>query len=224
MLLGFGAGLVAVGALAMVLPDLRDVVVLLLLVNLPAELFVVWSSWRRVAWRGVAVLMVGIAVGVPIGAWVLGNGKPDLLLAGLGGVLVVVGLVFSTVPSAAVVRWPRWAAGPVGLASGLLTGLFGTGGPPLVLYFQLGGAEKAVFRGNLMAIFLLMTAVRLPSYAGAGLITSERLWSGLVVLPAVLAGAWLGHRLHLKIAESTFRRVVSLALAALGGLLLLSLR
>ena len=39
MLLGFVAGLVAVGALALLVPDIRDVVVLLLLVNLPAELF-----------------------------------------------------------------------------------------------------------------------------------------------------------------------------------------
>ena len=63
-------------------------------------------------------------------------------------------------------------AGPVGLSSGLLTGLFGTGGPPLVLYYQLSGADKAAFRGNLMAIFLLMTLVRVPSYAGMGLITA----------------------------------------------------
>jgi len=108
----------------------------------------------------------------------------------------------------------------VGLASGLLTGLFGTGGPPLVLYYQLSGIDKAAFRGNLMAIFLFMTLVRVPSYAGLGLITTERLWSGLLVLPAVLVGAWIGHRLQLQIDERTFRRLVSIALVALGGVLL----
>ena len=35
---------------------------------------------------------------------------------------------------------------------------------------------KSAFRGNLMTIFLLMTFVRVPSYAGAGLITSVRLY------------------------------------------------
>jgi uncharacterized membrane protein YfcA len=46
VLLGFGAGLIAVGTMALLLPELKDAVVLLLLVNLPAELWVVRSSWR----------------------------------------------------------------------------------------------------------------------------------------------------------------------------------
>ncbi len=220
VLLGFGAGLVAVGALALLLPDLRDGVVMLLLVNLPAELFVVVSSRRDITWRGVAMLMVGVAVGIPIGAWLLGWGDPRFLLVLLGGVLLIVGVAFLVSPVGRGWRWPNWVVAPVGLASGLLTGLFGTGGPPLVLYYQLAGIEKAAFRGNLMAIFLLMTLIRVPSYAGMGLITTERLWSSLMVLPAVIAGAWLGNRLHLRIEESTFRKLVAGALVVLGALLL----
>jgi uncharacterized membrane protein YfcA len=163
--------------------------------------------------------MVGIALGIPVGGWLLGRVDPRLLLAVLGGVLLAVGLAFLLAPSRRVVRWPRWVVGPVGLLSGVLTGLFGTGGPPLVLYYQLGGADKAAFRGNLMAIFLLMTLFRVPTYAGLGLITEQRLVSSALVLPAVVAGAWLGNRLHLRVRESTFRRLVAGALVALGLLL-----
>jgi uncharacterized membrane protein YfcA len=220
VLLGFGAGLVAVGALALLLPDVRDVVVLLLLVNLPAELFVVITSWREIAWRGVAMLIVGVGVGIPVGAWILGWAEPRLLLVLLGGVLLAVGVVFLVSPVTGARRRPRWVAVPVGLLSGVLTGLFGTGGPPLVLYYQLAGADKAAFRGNLMAIFLLMTVIRVPSYATVGLITSPRLWSSLAVLPAVILGAWLGNRLHLRTSEAGFRRLVAGAMVALGVLLL----
>ena len=124
VLLGFGAGLVAVGALALLLPDLRDGVVLLLLVNLPAELFVVVSSWRDIAWRGVAALMVGVGVGIPIGAWLLGWGNPRSLLVVLGGVLLIVGVAFLVSSGRRKWKWPKWVVAPVGLASGLLTGLF----------------------------------------------------------------------------------------------------
>ena len=220
VLLGFGAGLVAVGALALLLPDVRDVVVVLLLVNLPAELFVVASSWREVAWRGVVVLMVGIGVGIPIGAWLLGQGDPSDLLVALGVVLVVVGSLFLVISGGLRRRrWPGWVTVPVGLTSGILTGLFGTGGPPLVLYYQLRGAAKAEFRGNLMAVFLLMTLVRVPTYAGLGLISFRRLWSTVMVLPAVVVGAWIGNRLHLRIDERTFRRLVAVALVVLGVIL-----
>jgi uncharacterized membrane protein YfcA len=220
VLLGFGAGLVAVGALALLLPDIRDAVVVLLLVNLPAELLVVVTAWREIAWRGVAAIMAGVAVGIPLGAWWLGIAEPGWLLALLGLVLLLVGIAFLATPGDRRVRWPGWAAPPIGLAAGLLTGLFGTGGPPLVLYYRLAGVAKASFRGNLMAIFLLMTLVRVPSYAAVGLITAERLWSGLVVMPAVLAGAWLGHRVQLRLAEDGFRRLVAFALVVLGLLIL----
>lgn len=220
VLLGFGAGLVAVGCLALLLPDVRDVVVLLLLVSLPAELFVVVTSWREVAWRGVAVLMIGVALGIPVGAWLLRWGDPGVLLLVLGGVLLAVGSVFLVSPVDRKWNWPGWVGPPVGLTSGVLTGLFGTGGPPLVLYYQLAGLDKAAFRGNLMAIFLFMTLIRVPSYAGMGLITVERLWSSLLVLPAVIIGAWIGNSLHLRIEERTFRRMVAGALVALGALLL----
>ena len=48
---GFGAGMIAVGSLALFYPDVKDVVVMLLLVNLPAELLVTWRSRREIRWR-----------------------------------------------------------------------------------------------------------------------------------------------------------------------------
>jgi uncharacterized membrane protein YfcA len=219
--LGFGAGLIAVGGLALLVPELRDVVVLLLLVNLPAELWVVWTSRRDIVWRGVLVLFAGIGVGIPVGTWILRWGEPAILLTALGVFLVAVGAVFLMAPAAGRRTWPAWVAPPVGVLSGLLTGLFGTGGPPLVLYYQLSGADKKAFRGHLMAIFLLMTTIRVPTYAAFGLITSSRMWSAALVLPAVLVGALIGNRIHLELSEQTFQRLVSGALVVIGLLLLI---
>ena len=220
MLLGFGTGLVAVGGLALFFPDLRDIVVLLLLVNLPVESYVVKRSHASIEWRGVLRICLGVAIGIPLGALALQFGETGALLAVLGASLVVVGLVFLLLRPGRRVAWPAWVAPPVGLLSGALSGLFGTGGPPLVIYYQLSGIGKESFRGNLMAIFLLKTFVRVPAYAFTGLITAERLVSGLFVFPAALAGAWIGHRIHLEVAELTFRRLVSLALVGVGVLLL----
>jgi len=221
VLLGFGAGLIAVGTLALVLPELKDVVVLLLLVNLPAELWVVRSSWREISWRRVLILFVGVAVGIPLGTWFLQWGDPGFLLIVLGLFLVVVGAVFLLTPKSRGSGLPPWTASPTGLLSGILTGLFGTGGPPLIIYYQLSGVDKTAFRSNLMAIFLLMTTVRVPSYALFGLITAPRLWSALAVMPAALLGAFIGNHIHLRLKETTFRRMVSAALILIGLLLLI---
>jgi uncharacterized membrane protein YfcA len=221
VLFGFGSGLIAVGSLALVFPELKDVVVLLLLVNLPAELFVSWRSRKDIRWRPIMGLGVGIAVGIPLGAWLLKTTEPRIMLTVLGWFLIGVGLLFSKLPSGSRYTLPVAAAPPTGVLSGVLTGLFGTGGPPLIVWYHLASVGKQAFRANLMTIFLLMTAVRVPSYVAGGLITAPRLWSSLLVMPAVLLGAWLGHRLHVKISERAFRRLVSGLLAVLGAVLLI---
>ena len=221
VLFGFGSGLIAVGSLALLLPDITDVVVILLLVNLPAELLVALRSRREIRWRPIAVLGVGIGLGIPLGAWLLSTRDPSIILTILGFFLVAVGLVFLRLPAAGIhTPQQRYAPG-VGLVSGVLTGLFGTGGPPLIIWYYLSTASKAAFRGNLMTIFLLMTFVRVPSYVLGGLVTTPRLWSTAALLPAVLLGAWLGHTLHVRISERTFRRAVSVLLIILGLVLLL---
>lgn len=220
VLLGFGAGLIAVGTLAMVLPNVQDVVVVLLLCSLPPEAMVVHASRRLVVWREVALICVGIGVGAPLGTVVLKLAEPTLILTLLGGFLLLVGLAFLVLPEGRSVRWPGWVGPLVGLLGGVLAGMFGTGGPPLILYFSLAGMPKSAFRGHLMAIFMVITLVRLPAYAVGGLISVRRLWSAAAVLPAVLAGAWIGHRIHVELRERTFRRLVALALALIGVLLL----
>jgi uncharacterized membrane protein YfcA len=179
-------------------------------------LWVCWQSRQDIHWRPIAVLGVGIGLGIPVGAWILKQSDPRIILVILGWFLMAVSLVFLRLPAGGRFQPPGWLGPPVGLVSGVLTGLFGTGGPPLIIWYHLAAASKSVFRGNLMTIFLLMGVVRVPSYVAAGLVTAPRLWSTLAVLPAVLFGAWLGHRLHIKISEKAFRLLVSALLFVLG--------
>jgi len=217
---GFGSGLIAVGLMALVLPGFRDVVVILLLVNIPVEIFVVVSSRAKIQWKRVAPTALGLLPGVPAGTWLLRQGDPSFLLVLLGLFLVAAGSAFLLLHRGESRRFPPWTGLPVGFSSGILAGLFGTGGPPIILFFQLQGTAKSVFRGNLMALFFFTTLVRGPSYVAGDLITAPRAWSALAVLPAVALGAWLGNRVHIRMSESSFRRLVSVLLVLLGlGLL-----
>jgi uncharacterized membrane protein YfcA len=223
VMFGFGVGLIAVGAMAMLLEQVTDVVVLLLLLNLPLELLVVYRSRKEITWRGVLLICGGIAVGVPLGTVALGWGEAGFILTLLGAFLVVAGTLFLLLPNAEGpgINWPAWVGPLAGLTGGVLGGLFGTSGPPLILYFRLAGVDKGAFRGNLMAIFLLITMVRLPSYGVAGLITLDRAVAAALVTPALVLGGLVGDRIHLKVREVTFQRLVAVALLLIGVLLLL---
>ena len=220
VLLGFGAGMLAVGMLAALFPDIRDVVVILLVLVFPAEGWIVARSREHIRWKGVGLILVGVAVGVPLGSWALSHWDTGWLLVGLGLFLLLAGGTFLLLPEEARVRWPRSAAPTVGLMSGFLSGLFGTSGPPLAVYFHLGPWDKREFRGHMMAVFLAMTVVRVPTYALVGLFSAPRLVSGLMLLPAAILGAVAGQHLHVRIPDRAFRRGVALGLLALGVVLL----
>ena len=217
---GFGAGLIAVGLSAAIHPEIRDIAVILLLVNIPIEIHVVRRSWSKLRWSEVSMICLGVLLGVPFGTWILKTGNPSIVLTILGGVLIIVGFLFLSLPHDRRIRWKPWSAPPTGLIAGILGGLFGVGGPPVIIYYQLAGVSKTVFRGSLMAIFFFIALVRVPSYALNGLITVPRLWSALSVIPAVLVGTYIGSRIHFTLSEKKFRRIVSTVLIVIGLVLL----
>ena len=221
VLFGFGLGLIAVGLLALFIQPLTHVIVILLFVALPAEAYVIFKSWKKIEWKGLFILAAGVSIGTVLGTLILKYGHPDFILTVLAWALIIAGLLFLMAGSVRVIRWPLWVGPFIGLSAGLLAGMFGTGGPPLIFYYHLSGLKKEAFRGSLMALFTLMALIRLPSYILAGLITLPRIVSAIYLLPAILGGIWLGNRIHVRISEEGFRRLVSIGLMIIGGILLM---
>jgi len=221
---GFGSGLLAVALLAFVLPELSAVVPLLVLVSLPTEAWISWRDRRAVSLEGALPVLLGLLPGALLGAWALGAGADQgWLLLALGVVILLAAgwLAWSgwqqPQPRA---HMPRSAGVGAGLLSGALAGLFGTGGPPLILWYQLLGLPKQAFRATLLAIFLLLDLWRVPAYLATGLLDRAVALSALLMLPAGLLGLALGQRLHLDIPERHFRLGVALLLGVLGLLLM----
>lgn len=221
-LFGFGSGLLSVAILAFLFPDLTSVVVLLLLVNLPTEVFVVWRDRRHIPFREMGLLLLALAVGTPLGAFLLRRGADEgwlLLLLGIVLILFAVFFLFLDGPRMAR-RLPSTASAAAGLSSGVLAGLFGTGGPPLILYYRYRGLDKQAFRAVLLAVFLATSVVRIPTYFASGIAGVSSVASALLVLPVCLLGLVVGNHLHVTVSERSFRRGTALVLALLGILLL----
>ena len=221
VLFGFGLGLVAVGLLALFIQPVTNIVVLILFVAFPAEVYVLFKSWKKISWRGIIAIIGGVAVGTVSGTLTLRYSEPGFILTILSVFLIASGIIFLVVESDVVIHWPSWSTPLIGILSGLLSGMFGTGGPPLIFYYQLSGMRKQAFRGHLMAIFFIMALVRYTAYSFSGLITTPRFISAIYVFPAILLGIWLGNSIHLQISEKGFRKMISIALIIIGMILLL---
>jgi uncharacterized membrane protein YfcA len=99
---------------------------------------------------------------------------------------------------------------------GAVHGAIVTGGPLIVAYAVHAMPEKGRFRATLFALWVFLNAFFVGSYfVGPGRDPAVLL-TALWCIPAVVAGLWLGQRIHHRLPESWFRGVVLCLLLAAG--------
>ncbi len=181
-------------------------------------------------WQGLAGGKVGLVVRrtwllllpatlfIPLGALVLRGGDLALLTALLGGLLVVYGgLGLSKVRLSVAPGQEAWAAPLAGAVNGILTGMTGSFVVPGVLYLQSIGLARDLLIQAMGLLFTLSTLGLAVSLGGMDLLSLDlALLSALAVVPALL-GMRLGQALRQRISETLFRRLLYLALLALGA-------
>lgn len=208
---GFGSGLVAIPLLALWQP-LQFVVPLLLLLDFSASLLLGGVNLRQVNWREIRVLLPFTVAGVWLGTTLLLHlpVKPMLItLAVLVGVFALRSLL-NLHGDKTVSRW--WAA-PAGLAGGTVGALFGTGGPPYVIYLTHRIHEKGPLRASFSGLFFIEGLLRIFSFALVGLLADPRIWWGFLLSAPVMAGGlMLGSRVHVGISRDQLTRLIGLLL------------
>ncbi len=235
---GFGAGMLAVSLMAIVLPDLAGAVVALLIINFISEIVVLRYVWRHARIVLVLGLLPGISVGLWLGANLLASGDAGSLKRLLGVVVSATGACLlcsgslqfrglkavSESASNLVAdsgyrdRW-SWTV-LAGLASGALCGIFGIGGPPVVVCLRAYRLDKATFRATLLGLFLIMSVLRFSVYTCRGMISAAHFSAAAWLLPASMLGMLAGMRLHNHLSERRFSGAVAVILIVLGVLLL----
>ncbi len=216
---GFGDALVAMPLLSLWLEP-RLATPLFALVSLTAATAIFLSSWRSLDFRAVWRLLIGAAVGVPLGTWLLAAAPSDWVLAGLGAFTAAFGLYRLLQPHVPVWKAsPLWAL-PFGLLSGLLGGAYNTGGPPVVLYGSLQAWPPERFRATLQGYFWPVNVLTVASHGLSGLWTGEVWRLYLWALPVVAIATVLGSLIHHHLSAQRFERWLFATLVVLGVLLM----
>jgi uncharacterized membrane protein YfcA len=227
---GFGAGMFSMAMFALILPDLTDAVTVLLFLTFVTELGVLLRAWRHARARLLLGLVPTMALGLWLGTEVLVAGNAATLKRLLGVVVGLAGVwfLYSERRTAAATSTPSMhsplrrtvTSVSAGLASGLLGGLYGTGGPPVIICLKGHGLDKSAFRATLLWYFMLMSLLRAAAYGHAGVLTLDRLLAAAWLLPGSLIGVALGMTVHQRLSERVFARTVSVLLITLGAGLL----
>jgi uncharacterized protein len=215
-LAGFGTALMALGIWLYILPP-PVAVSLVLICSIIAQTSTMPSIWRSIDFKLVWPFLAGGLAGVPLGLMLVAYADPRLFKLSVGILLLVfpTALYFQRRPMA-LSAGGRAADGAIGFAGGVLGGLAGLSGPLPILWASVRGWGKDERRSIFQTFNLTILTAALCAQLVAGFVTQEVLWLALLVLPATLAGAWLGARTYHVLSDGNFRDVV-LALLFLSG-------
>lgn len=208
---GFGSGLVSVPLLALVFP-LPIVVSFILLLDFTASLVLGGVNFRQVRWDEVKPLVPFSIVGVALGTTLLINLPKTPLLIGLG-VFILAFAVRSLLNVHGDKRVSRWWALPASLTGGTVGGLFGTGGPPYVIYLAHRLKDKGQLRATLSGVFFLEGLFRIGTFVAAGLLVKAEVWQSFALgLPIALVALYGGSHVHTGLSQAQMTRVIGVLL------------
>lgn len=208
---GFGSGLVSVPLLALFLP-LQFVVPLILLLDFTASIVIGGFNFKRVKWGEVGVLIPFGIVGVIVGTSLLVNLPPEPMLIALAGFVFIFAVrsLFNIRGEKPASR--AWAV-PASLTGGTVGALFGTGGPPYIIYLTHRIRDKSDLRATFSALFFTEGLTRIASFLVAGLLVTAAVWIAyLAALPIMLGALYLGGRVHVGLTPSQMTRLVGVLL------------
>ncbi len=210
---GFGFAMIGVVALSIVLEPVQVVPVILML-DVIASLWLLPGVWSKIDWKTLSWLSVGVFAGTPAGVFLLAN-MPANLMRGAIAVVVLILTVFLWKGYAATKMPGRVKTAATGIASGVLNGSSGVGGPPVILFYFSSPAGVAVSRASLIAFFFGTDVLAFIMSAFNGLVTAKTLFLGGMLIIPLMIGIAVGGRLFSNTQPDSFRKKVLLLLMVL---------
>jgi uncharacterized membrane protein YfcA len=203
---GFGAMLVCVtlGALRWPIADLVPVLIPVMLLQ---SAWIVIRHRQQVRWgflmrRVLPTMLLGMVTAMLLTGRDVSQYRPIL------GVLILslgVRELFRQVGSPTP---PVWQSQVGVFGAGVIHGLFATGGPLLVWSVSRESFTKTQLRTTLNAVWMLLNSVMVSIFIFRGQATAETLTRSAWMIPAIGIGLVWGERLHHRVDETRFRRLV----------------
>ena len=218
---GFAFSAVA-GAILLQVYAPMSAVPLMMACALIAQLYGLFSLRGSMEWRKAVPLIVGGAIGIPIGLQILKATDTHTFRLGFG--------IFLAAYAAYMLFWPATLAArrkegnvttaAIGLAGGVVGGLSAFPGALPTIWCDLRGFSKDLKRGMTQPYIALMQFLGVLLVFIKGDLPADFMPKLLWSLPAVIAGCVLGLALFGKVNDLVFRRVV-LASLLISGLTML---
>ena len=222
--IGFGFGIFIMTALPFLMPSYAEAVTLSGLLSLTSAAMVMIKYLSYVNWKRLLPILAAFGVFSTIAICMLDRIEGPAMRRILGLMLIILSLYFSFFKTRLqkYIRPTRgWQIG-TGTASGIMGGLFGMHGPPVVLYLIVSEPTKEHYMGMIQTYAVLTNIAMLAVRAYNGYVTpsvgSAYLYAAGGLAIGVIAGNWAFKRIPARI----FTLIVYAYIGVSGAIILLT--
>lgn len=213
---GFGFGLIAMSFLPFFF-TVKESTLLVVSLALVLSASIALQLFKHIQWRSLFVILSAAIVGRFGGFYILHHfGEMDILKVFLGVflILVVIYLFTSKPPKPETKINETWLPILLGLAGGLIGGVFAVGGPFFVFYFLLlFHNNKYTYSANLQVSFVTTALITVVLHGTSGDFSVEFLTYFLVGLVSVLIGSRLGVYFFAKLSQNNIKKIAGVVVA-----------
>ncbi len=201
---------------------------ILMLCSIATQSYGIVSLWRHMAWRALPPYLIGGAVGLPAGVYLLLHLDRTSFHIVMGALLVVYGTYLFARRPIVVTKggWPIDVG--IGLLSGLTGGLAAFPSGPVAIWCSMRGWNKSRQRGVYQPFIFVMqfmglaTIALMQGYSGRAIADMSILaHDTLVFVPGTLIGSWFGLQIFHGLSDRGFGRCFA-ALLVVSGVLMLA--
>lgn len=218
---GFGGGLISVPTISLII-GVKKAVPLILIFQLLIGITLCVSIFKKIRFKIISVLFIGLTIGVVLGTLVLA-GLSEAILRKI--IAFIIFLFLANNIFFKKIEINTRLHNLLGFGSGIFSGVFqslaGAGGPPLVFYYVSIFKDKSLVRANLIISFLFANIIRVISGFYTSLISYDTMKQSLYILPFFLISVYLGSKFHLRLNQKVYETLVYILLFVSGTFLLL---
>ena len=215
-----GLGILAVPMAVLAVGDARQSSGWLLPLLIFADTLAIWIYRKNPSARAVFGLAPWVVGGMVVGAFVLGY--PEGIIRPVVGAILLVILTLFLLRQRGVDLTPvdaPWTAGVYGTSAGFATMVANAAGPVMNVYLLSRKLPREDFVAASAWFFFFINVAKVPVFWWRGMIDLTSLRADVVLIPAVLVGAFTGRRVLAVMPERVFVVVVTV-LAFVATLLL----
>lgn len=222
--IGFGFGIFIMTSLPFLMPSYAEAVTLSGLLSLTSATMVMFQYLKYVTWKRLLPMVGAFAVFSTIAILFLHRIEGPVMRAILGCMLIFLSFYFSYFKERLqkfIRATPGWMLG-TGSVSGIMGGLFGMHGPPIVLYLVVSEPTKDHYMGMIQTYAVITNVIMFAVRAYNGYVTSVVGTAYLYGLVGLVVGILAGNWAYKHIPSRLFTYIVYTYIGISGAIILIT--